>query len=145
MSNSTGRYNHQAHMVFHKFTWCMKHLGAQVHLIHLTQYNRLLIPYHLKVNVRQKIGCLQEQDQEIAETRPEKNCKHHTQDIVTYSRTVSWNYEDIWKRRTWCSFLTWGMSDSLGRYNHQAHMVFHKFTYCMKHLEGNMHMIHLTL
>ena len=105
MSDSTGRYNHQAHMVFHKFTWCMKHLGAHVHLIHLTQYNRLLIPYHLKVNVRQKIGCLQEQDQEIAETRPEKNCKHHTQDIVTYSRTVSWNYEDIWKRRTWCSFL----------------------------------------
>ena len=196
-----------------------------------------------------------EQDQVIVRTRPEKNCKHHTQDIVTYSRTISWNYEDIWKRRTWCSFLheecpaqqegtiikltwcftssldawntlkeiciwfiwlckrlwwfhitsksmadkkfgdcrnkigarsgdcrnkteetmqashprhchlfkssfmilwrhmkeknmmqlfTWGMSDSTGRYNDQAHMVFHKFTYCMKHLEGNMQLIHLT-
>ena len=29
-----------------------------------------------------------EQDQVIAGTRPEKNCKHHTQDIVTYSRAV---------------------------------------------------------
>ena len=152
MSDSTGRYNHQAHnvMVFHKFTWCMKHLGAHVHLIHLTQYNRLLIPYHLKVNVRQKVqsssshGVSQihllhetpwrkyaidsfdsvqdfgdsilhqsqwqtknlviaetrlEQDQVIAGTRPKKQCKHHTQDIVTYSRAVSWYCEDTWKRK----------------------------------------------
>ena len=29
-----------------------------------------------------------EQDQVIAGTRQEKNCKHHTQDIVTYSKAV---------------------------------------------------------
>ena len=196
-----------------------------------------------------------EQDQVIAGTRQEKNCKHHTQDIVTYSKAVLWYCEDTWKRRAWCSFLhegcqtqeegtiikltwcftnsldawntlkhmciwfiwlstrlwwfhitsksmadkifgncrnkigarsgdcrnktgeklqashprhchlfkssfmilwrhmkeksmmqlfTWGVSDSRGRYNHQAHMVFHKFTWCMKHLEAHVHLIHLT-
>ena len=134
-----------------------------------------------------------EQDQVIAETKPKKQYKHHTQDIVTYSRAVSWYCEDTWKRRTWCSLLheacltqqegtiikltmSWCFTNSLDawntlelmciwfiwlnttgcwfhitsksmldkRYNHQAHMVFHKFTYCMKHLEGNMQLIHLT-
>ena len=260
VSGSTGRYNHQAHMVFHKFTYCMKHLEGNMQLIHLTQYKdfgdsilhqsqwqtkNLVIAetrleqdqviagtrpkkqckhhtqdivtysrqfheimktfereehdaafYMRSVRLNRKVqsssshGFSQihllhetpwrkcaidsfdsvkdfgdsilhqsqwqtknlviaetrlEQDQVIVRTRPEKNCKHHTQDIVTYSRTISWNYEDIWKRRTWCSFLHEEMSDSTGRYNHQAHMVFHKFTWCMKHLEGNMHMIHLTL
>ena len=244
------------------------HGFSQIHLLHETPWRKcaidsfdsiqqtLLIPYHLKVNGRQKIGCLQEQDQVIARTRPEKNCKQHTQDIVTYSRTIheimktfereehdaafymrsvrlnrkvqsssshgfsqihllhetpwrkcaidsfdsvkdfgdsilhqsQWqtknlvfaetrleqdqeiarnktgeklqashprhchlfknSFMKLWrhmKEKNMMQLFTWGMSDSLGRYNHQAHMVFHKFTYCMKHLEGNMHMIHLTL
>ena len=81
------------------------------------------------------------------------DCRNKTEETIASNTPktlslVQGQFMKLWrhlKEKNMMQLFTWGVSGSTGRYNHQAHMVFHKFTYCMKHLEGNVQLIHLTL